>query len=74
MKPNLKPVPKEPPPPLTPLEQTRRAFLKATRHLQDAGKRRLRFASPIRASERERCGRGHIKGPFVRQAIAAESR
>ena len=52
MKPNLKPEPKEPLRPLTPLEQTHRAFIKATRHLRDAGKQRLKFASPIRASER----------------------
>jgi hypothetical protein len=52
-------VPEEPPPPLTPLEETRRAFIKATRHLQDAGKRRLKFASPIRAGERESIGRGY---------------
>ena len=52
MKPSLKTVPKEPTCALTPLEQTRLAFIKATRHLQDAGKRRLRFAAPIKANER----------------------
>jgi len=52
MKPNLKPVPKESSRPVTLLEQTRRDFIRATRHLQDAGKRRLKFASPLRASER----------------------
>jgi len=49
---NLKPVRKEPSRALTPLEQTRLAFIRATRRLQDAGKRHLRFASPIRAGER----------------------
>jgi hypothetical protein len=53
-KPYLRPVPKEPSRVLTPLEQTRRAFVKATRHLQDAGKCRLKFAPPIRAGDRER--------------------
>ena len=52
MKPNLKSVPKESSRRLTLLEQTRRDFIKATRHLQDAGKRRLKFAPPIKASER----------------------
>ena len=56
MKPNLKPIAKEPSRVLTPLEQTRFAFIKATRHLQDAGKRRLKFALPIKASERESGG------------------
>jgi hypothetical protein len=53
MKPNLKPVPKESSRRLTLLEQTRRAFIKATRHLQDAGRRRLKFAPPIKVSEGE---------------------
>jgi hypothetical protein len=53
MKPNLKPVPKESARRLTLLEQTRRAFIKATRHLQDAGRRRLKFAPPIKVSEGE---------------------
>jgi len=52
MKPNLKAVPKEPSRAPTPLEQTRLAFIKATRHLQDAGKRRLKFAPPLKAAER----------------------
>jgi len=52
MKPYLKPVPEEKSRALTPLEQTRLAFIKATRHLQDAGKRRLKYAPPIKANER----------------------
>jgi hypothetical protein len=52
MKPNLEPVPKESSRRLTLLEQTRRDFIKATRHLQDAGKRRLKFAPPIKVNER----------------------
>jgi hypothetical protein len=54
MKSYLKPVPKAPSRTLTPLEQTRLAFIKATRHLQDAGKSPLKFAPPIKASEREK--------------------
>ena len=51
MKPNLRPVPKVSSRPLTLLERTRLDFIKATRHLQDAGKRRLKFAPPIKVSE-----------------------
>jgi hypothetical protein len=58
MKSYLKPVPKEPARALTPVEQARLNFIKATRHLQDAGKRRLKFAPPIKASER-----GKDRGP-----------
>jgi hypothetical protein len=52
MKPNLKAVPKETSRPVTLMEQARRDFIKATRHLQDAGKRRLKFAPPLKVSER----------------------
>ena len=51
MKPNLKPVPKVSPRTFTLLEQARLDFIRATRHLQDAGKRRLKFAPPIKVSE-----------------------
>jgi hypothetical protein len=52
MKPNLKAVPTETSRPVTLMEQARRDFIKATRHLQDAGKRRLKFAPPLKVSER----------------------
>jgi len=54
MKSYLKPVARGPSRTLTPLEQTRLTFIKATRHLQDAGKSPLKFVPPIKAGERDK--------------------